>query len=134
MIIFKGNAKIYFYHPKTKCAKVMFLHVSVCPQGGVRTPPWAGTPTQAVTPPGQVHSPWAGAPQQVHPGAGTPHGAVHAGRYGQQAGSTHPTRMYFCCILDWFVAKTGKRNTNYSLIFNIELIGPFWICTHLIFR
>ena len=25
--------------------------------------------------------------------------AVHAGRYGQQAGGTHPTRMHTCCQL-----------------------------------
>ena len=47
--------------------------------------------------PGQVHPPagtptWAGTP----PLAGTPPGAVHAGRYGQQAGGTHPTGMHSC--------------------------------------
>ena len=35
-----------------------------------------------------------GVPGQVHPpGKYTP-GAVHAGRYGQQAGGTHPTGMH----------------------------------------
>ena len=34
-------------------------------------------------PPGQVHPP----------------GAVHAGRYGQQAGGTHPTGMLSCCLM-----------------------------------
>ena len=29
----------------------------------------------------------------------TPPGAVHAGRYGQQAGSTHPTGMQSCVSL-----------------------------------
>ena len=55
------------------------LHVSVCPQRGEylgRYTPRAGTP------PRQVHLP----------------GAVHAGRYGQQAGSTHPTGMHSCCL------------------------------------
>ena len=44
---------------------------------------------------------WAGTPplDQVHPpGPGTPPGAVHAGRYGQQAGGTHPTGMHSCCL------------------------------------
>ena len=61
----------------------------------------------AATPPGQVH-PQAGTPllpdrytpRQVHPPgrytpqASTPPGAVHAGRYGQQVSSTHPTGMH----------------------------------------
>ena len=42
--------------------------------------------------PGQVHplgryTPWAGTP---------PLGAVHAGRYGQQVGGTHPTGIHSC--------------------------------------
>ena len=49
------------YRPQRKFAKVMFLHVSVCPQGGVS--PWAGIP------------PWAG----THPQTGTPPTTVHAG-------------------------------------------------------
>ena len=48
------------------------------------TPPWAGTPP-------------AGTPLLVGtPRAGIPPGAVHAGRYGQQAGGTHPTGMHSC--------------------------------------
>ena len=65
------------------------------------TPPWTGNPPppgqvhpQAGTPPSQVHTPWQGTP----PWVGTPLGAVHAGRYGQQAGGTHPTGMYSCYI------------------------------------
>ena len=42
-----------------------------------QTPPGPDTPSRADTP----------------PGPGTPPGAVHAGRYGQQAGGTHPTGM-----------------------------------------
>ena len=53
----------------------------VQPRAG--TPPWAGTPC----PPRQVHP-----SRQVRP----PLGAVHAGRYGQQAGGTHPTGMHSC--------------------------------------
>ena len=77
----------YFYSPQTKFAKLMFLHVSVCPRGEylgrytsragrytslVRYTPWAGKP------PGQVHplgryTPWVGTPPgQVPPSrAGT---------------------------------------------------------------
>ena len=57
--------------------KEIFLHLSVIlfTEGGV---------------PGQV--PQAGTP----PGRYTPRGAVHVGRYGQQAGGTHPTGMHSC--------------------------------------
>ena len=33
-MIIASNATYTFYRPQTKFAKVMFLHVSVCPQGG----------------------------------------------------------------------------------------------------
>ena len=46
---------------------------------------WAGTPPRE-------GSPWAGTP----PGQVPPPGAVHAARYGQQAGGTHPTGMHSC--------------------------------------
>ena len=50
--------------------------------------------------PGQVHPragtalPRAGTP----PWVSTPPRAVHAGRYGQQAGGTHPTGMHSCNV------------------------------------
>ena len=78
--------------------------------------------------PGQVHPP----PQQVHPRAGTPlragtpppqgrytplgrypPRAVHAGKYGQQAGGTHPTGMHSCLKLFSAVA---CASTYHSLI------------------
>ena len=66
---FLGWDEGVYYRPQTKFAKVMFLHVSVCPRGGVPggVPPWAGTPS----------------PQCML-------------GYGQQAGGTHPTGMYSC--------------------------------------
>ena len=84
----------------------MFSQVSVCPwgeylgkytpQGGtppVGTGPGQVTPPQQLHPPGQVHDPhWAG----------TPPGAVHAGRYAQQADGTHPTGMQSCFFLYFF--------------------------------
>ena len=45
-------------------------------------PPGPGTPSRPGTP----------------PGPGTSLGAVHAGRYGQQAGGTHPTGMHYCFL------------------------------------
>ena len=71
----------------------MFLQVSVCPRGGVLPhcmlgytppPPETGTPP----PPG----PKAG----TLPREQTPPSTVHAGRYVQQAGGTHPTGMQSC--------------------------------------
>ena len=65
--------------------------------GNRYTPPGPGTPPRPGTPPprgtrytpqDQVHP-----PDQVHPRA------VHAGRYGQQAGGTHPTGMHSCCTI-----------------------------------
>ena len=47
---------------------------------GTRYTPRPGTPSGPGTPP-------------------TPPGAVHAGRYGQQAGGTHPTGMHSCFIV-----------------------------------
>ena len=43
-------------------------------------------------PPGADTPPRADPPRSRHP----PPGAVHAGRYGQQAGGTHPTGMHTC--------------------------------------
>ena len=63
---------VHIYHPQTKFAKVMLIHVSVYPRGGGR----GGVPRQvhpgASTPPGAGTPPWAGTrpPGQVpHPGS-----------------------------------------------------------------
>ena len=98
------------YHPQTKFSKIMFLHLSVSHSvhrvGGT----WAGTPPGRYT------------PRQVHPrgrytpsplcrytplGRYTPWGAVHGGRYGQQAGGTE-------CILVWdnFCHKLHENEKN----------------------
>ena len=52
-----------------------------------QTPPWEQTP-----PAGSRHTPIIRHP----PGSRHPLCAVHAGRYGQQAGGTHPTGMHTC--------------------------------------
>ena len=59
-----------------------------CSQGGGvpgQVPPWDQVhPTRTrCTPQDQIH----------------PLGAVHAGRYGQQAGGTHPTGMHSCLVM-----------------------------------
>ena len=64
------------------------LHAGICTPP---TGPEAGTPPPA---PGSRHHP-------AGPGAGpprsrTPPSTVHAGRYGQQAGGTHPIGMQSC--------------------------------------
>ena len=79
--------------------------LSFCSQGGstwAGIPPGRYTPRTRCTPWEQVHP-----PDQVPPGPGTspgrythPPGAVHAGRYGQQAGGTHPTGMHSCCNIN----------------------------------
>ena len=65
------------YFPQMKFAKVMFLHVSVCPQWGVkylgRYPPGHGTP-----PPGPGTPPGRYPPDQVPPRAGKPPDQVHS--------------------------------------------------------
>ena len=67
-----------------------------------QAPPGADTPLGPGTPradtPDRADTPWDQAPL---PGADTPPeqtppGAVHAGRYGQQAGGMHPTGMQSC--------------------------------------
>ena len=70
---------------------------------GRHTPPPPGAPPQPGTPPDQVHPlDQVHPPDQVHPRTrytprpGTPPGAVHAGRYGHQAGGTHHTGMHSC--------------------------------------
>ena len=113
------------YRPQTKFAKVrsMFLHMSSVPHPGQVHPqagspsfpagqvppgrytPQAGTTPQQVplagTPPWQAHPLWPGTPPpsryiRTPPSARYPPRAVHAGRYGQQAGGTHPTGMHSC--------------------------------------
>ena len=108
------------------CLSVILFTGGVCPIACWDTPPRTRgrcppTPDQrypprpeAGTPREQTHSPpkqtpprpEVGTPRNRHPlrpEAGAPPSrhhlsAVHAGRYGQRAGVTHPTGMQFCCF------------------------------------
>ena len=96
------------YRPQTKFAKVMFLHVSLCPQGGVpgQVHPYNPWTDMAVYlpryPAWQVHTPPTGTPRHVHPPgrytpqAGTPPGQVHSRAGTPSAGTprqVHSTRQ-----------------------------------------
>ena len=71
-----------------------------------RYPPGPGTPS------GQVYHPRTRyTPRQVHPP-----GAVHARRYGQQAGGTHPTGMHSCYY--YFLASLSRQLVNYLVEFD----------------
>ena len=102
-----ARGKAYYYRPQTKFAKVMFSQVSVCPRWGVCPIACWDTHTRsrgrnpdpgpaADTPLGR-HLSLADTPQ-----ADTPC-TVYAGRYGQQAGGTHPTNAFLFRII---LAKT----------------------------
>ena len=117
------NIANFNYRPQTKFSKVMFLQVCVCPQVGST---WAGTPPEPGTPPrtrytppgpgtpsGTRYTPW----DQVHPpGTRYTPQAVHAGRYGQQVGGTHPTGMHSCLAVLFEIEKTNK-------VYNLERLS-----------
>ena len=79
-----------FLPPQRSWGKVMFLHVCVIlftrgclPQYMLGyPPPWQGKPPKQGDPP---------LARQTPTGKETPTCTVHAGRYDQQAGGTHPT-------------------------------------------
>ena len=75
----------------------MFLHMSVILfTGGVCLSACWDIPPEQTPPPREQTPPGADTPQEQTPQEQPPPGAVHAGRYGQQAGGTHPTGMYTC--------------------------------------
>ena len=84
------------------------LQDQVHPLNQVLLPPGPGTPCpRPGTPWDQVHPLGPGTPTRTRhtpqtrypPGPDTAPRAVHAGRYGQQAGDTHPTGMHSCSSL-----------------------------------
>ena len=94
----KNLASYHFYCPQTKFGQGN-IFAPVChsghvpghvhpPQPGRQPPQTRYTPSlDQVHPPHQVHL-----QDQVHPLQ------EHAGRYGQRAGGTHPTRMQSCLL------------------------------------
>ena len=104
-LVFPGTCNVN-YRPQTKFAKVMFLHLSISHsvhRGVCLSACWdSRTPSGAHTPQEQTHTPGADTPQEQTP----PPCAVHAGRYGQQAGGTHPTEMHTCCLKIDFAQNT----------------------------
>ena len=104
-------------------AKVMFLQVCVCPQGGrgegvCLNACWDARPPQTRHPPGPGNNPppRSRPPRSRHPpGAGRPPGK-QTPAYGLRAAGTHPTGMHSC-------SKYHKNPTNSATIFPL-----FWIC------
>ena len=100
----------YYYRPQRSWAKVMFLQVCVCPQGGRVS---ASVHAGMLDPPDQAHPPRPGTPpptphpphrtrHTLTPGADTPPHPTPtpAGKqtpaYGLRAAGTHPTGMHSC--------------------------------------
>ena len=88
------------YRPQRSWGKVMFLHVSAIlfTGGGVCLSSCWDTLSQTRHPPGPDTSPDQNPPppKEQTPCGTRPPKAVHGGRYGQQAGGTHPTGMHTC--------------------------------------
>ena len=107
----------------------MFLHVSVILSTGSVCPSacWDAhpLPDQRQAPPwDQRQAPSQGQRQAPPPRPEAdpfPPGAVHAGRYGQQAGGTHPTGMHSCLYLIFCHTVHQKKNLNRSLFHSFRL-------------
>ena len=72
------NAFILIFTVRNEVAKVMLLHVCVCPQGGST---WAGTPPDQGHPPDLVYPQEPGTPLET----------------ATVADGGHPTGMHSCC-------------------------------------
>ena len=113
-----------------KFAKVMFLQVSVCPQGGMH----GGGACMA----GGMHGRgacmvggcvWQGGIQGASMARGHPwqrgmHGrAGHAWWYSQWAGSTHPTGIHSCYILNFWLLSIKKATEVFTDTDQLHKIG-----------
>ena len=95
----KFGARLYF---QLHVSKILFTGGSASVHAGIQPPPWSRPPgtrhppdqtPPGADPPGPGTSPRADTPPRTrHPSPCT----VHAGRYGQQKGSMHPTGMQSC--------------------------------------
>ena len=118
----------YFYHRifivtvrNSSCGKVMFSHVSVCPQSG-----------GAHTPLGRHHHPWADTPWQTSPWADIPLGR-HPPEMATATDGTHPTGMHSSFIHSFILCFLHSIYLSfvYSLIhsLNLSLIHSFIYCS-----
>ena len=80
-------------------------------------PSGADTPTLGADTP----SPGADTPLWVDPGVPPrPPGAVHAGRYGQEAGGRHPTGMHTCFKVCTHVKQIARHRCSHQYYFVLE--------------
>ena len=101
---------MFNYHPQTKFAKVIFLHLSLILFTGVSAsvhagipPPGLGTPREQ-SPPG-ADTPWEQTPprSRTPAGAGSPRTRHHppGAETATAADGTHPTGMHSCIDMCW---------------------------------
>ena len=94
----------------------MFLHLYVSVHAGIHTP--GQTPPGADTP-GSRHS----------PGSRHPPCAVHAGRYGQQAGGTQPYWNAYLLVINFLIhhvshSKNGLQpHSGATLLFSMRTVS-----------
>ena len=88
----------------------------LCPIACWDTPPPRSRPTRTRHPRGQS------SPGADPPGPDTPQ-TVHAGRYGQQAGGTHPTGMQSC----WFMPVPFKPRVSDGTDIDARKWCSIWI-------
>ena len=107
----------FIFTARNEVGARLFLHVSaILLTGGGGVPQFMLGPL----PPGSRHPSDQASPRSRHPP-----GAVHAGRYGQQAGGTHPTGMHSCFIChSQSPAKSHLSYHSYSV--NDQVLGPVY--------
>ena len=95
----------YYYRPQRSWGEVIFSQAPVIlftggglPQCMLGYHPPSRRQDRPAPPPGKADPP----ARQTPPGKADPPCAVHAGRYGQQAGGMHPTEMHFLSLLRGF--------------------------------
>ena len=89
--MFLHLAVSHFVHKGLGVSASVYAGIHTPPPGADTHPPGCRHPSQSRNPL-EADTPW----EQTPPRSRQPPCAVHAGRYGQQAGSTHPTGMHTC--------------------------------------
>ena len=132
-----NNISYLFVTVRNEVAKVMFLHVSVCPQGGST---WAGTPLTRytpTTPSGTRYNPrdQVYPPDQVHPppsetrytplGPGTPPGTSTTqgdgyccGRYASYGNTFLFTNVFTSLGKIWRIENRDENEKRYVIEFS----------------